>query len=95
MSKLTKSAKGQECLVRIPGHCNFDPATTVLCHLPGGGIARKQHDIHAAFGCSGCHDALDGRVKTRYSQGELKLMHLEGMKRTQDYWLEQRLITAR
>ncbi len=32
--KVRDSARGQDCTVRIPGTCNFDPATTVLAHLP-------------------------------------------------------------
>ena len=27
-----KEAKGRECMVRLPGICNFNPETTVLAH---------------------------------------------------------------
>ncbi|BBI46989.1 hypothetical protein KPSA1B_105772 [Pseudomonas syringae pv. actinidiae] len=33
--KLRASAKGQDCTVRIPAICNYNPETTVLAHLPG------------------------------------------------------------
>ena len=94
-SALTKSAKGQECQIRIPGVCNFDSETTVPAHLPGGGMGMKHSDIHIAYACSACHDAVDGRnhdVYDQYAIDELKLMHLEGMVRTQILMLKAGLI---
>jgi hypothetical protein len=86
-SKLTKSAKGQECQVRIVGICNFNPETTVLAHLDGGGMGAKRLDIHGAYACSDCHTWVDGG----YTQGALKatksdrdLWHHEAMVRTQE-----------
>lgn len=29
---LRKEARGRECTVRIPGHCTFNPETSVLAH---------------------------------------------------------------
>ena len=62
-NKIRNAAKGQDCTFRIPGACNYDIETTVLCHLPdeSKGMGRKSDDICSAFGCSGCHDAIDGR----------------------------------
>lgn len=61
------SAKGEECLIRISGVCNFNPETTVWCHLPGidgdRGMGLKAIDHCGAFGCSACHDVLDMRAK--------------------------------
>ena len=67
MSKLRQSAKGQSCTFRIPGVCNGDPETTVLCHAPHPmkGMGYKSHpagEIWAAYGCSSCHDVMDGRA---------------------------------
>ena len=61
--KLRDSARGQDCTVRIPGVCNFNPETTVLAHLPCGskGAGMKGPDIISVFCCSSCHDAIDGR----------------------------------
>lgn len=61
--KLRDSARGQDCAVRIPGTCNFNPETTVLAHLPCGqkGIGMKGLDTVAVYACSACHDAIDGR----------------------------------
>ena len=85
---LRKTARGQQCMVRIPGICNHDPETTVLAHLNGGGMGMKQKDLKAAFCCSSCHDCLDGRVKSEYSRNDIRLMHLDGIMRTQQWWLD-------
>jgi hypothetical protein len=65
MTPIRKSARNQECTLRFPGICNRDPATTVLCHsnslADGKGMGLKAPDTAAAFGCSCCHDVLDGR----------------------------------
>jgi hypothetical protein len=64
-TKIRSAAKGQDCTLMIPGVCNRDPATTVLCHsnrlADGKGIGIKAPDTEACFGCSDCHDVLDGR----------------------------------
>ena len=96
MSKITQSAKGESCAVRVPGYCNNNPETTVLAHLNGirfgHGVGRKVSDIHAAYCCSGCHDALDGRVRTNHTRDELKLWHLEGVIETQIKLLNKGLL---
>ena len=68
-TKLRQSAKGQTCTFRIPGVCNNDPATVCLCHAPhpekGMGFKSKT-DWWAAYGCSSCHDEMDGRTHRYY-----------------------------
>jgi hypothetical protein len=61
--KLRDSARGEACTLDIPGICNGNPETTVLCHLPdeSHGMSRKSDDICTAYGCSACHDAIDNR----------------------------------
>ena len=80
--KYTRSARGQQCQVRIPGICNFDTDTTVFAHLNGAGWAMKHSSIHGAYCCSDCHLWLDG-VAPGYTRDEQKLYHLEGVIRTQ------------
>lgn len=92
MSKIRQSARYQECQVRIPNICNHNPETTVLAHINGAGWGRKQHDIHGAYCCSNCHDAIDGRMRSEYSLETLKLWHLEGVVRTQQILLAEGLI---
>lgn len=62
--KIREAAKGQQCTFNIAGVCNYNPETVVFCHLPSetGGMALKSSDLCGAFGCSACHDVVDGRV---------------------------------
>jgi len=81
--KYTKSAKCQDCQVRIPGSCNFNSDTTVPAHLNGAGMGIKHSSIHLAYACSSCHDVIDGRVQSPYTKEQLELWHLQGVIRTQ------------
>ena len=92
MSKITKSAKGEECQIRLWNHCNFNTETTVFCHIPGGGLGMKSDDIHGAYGCSNCHDVVDGRQKTFISDSDIKLFFYDAIIRTQLKLLEKGLI---
>ena len=62
--KIRNSARGEDCTFQVVGVCNYNPETTVLCHLPSmsKGIGTKSDDICSAYGCSSCHDAIDRRV---------------------------------
>lgn len=92
MSKLRKSARGRDCQIRIPYACNRNPETVVLCHLPGGGMGSKRPDLFAAFGCSACHDAVDGRLSCDFDSRDLLVWFAEGVFRTQQIWLDEGLI---
>ena len=74
---IRRAARGQDCTLHL-AVCNFDPDTTVLCHsnflVDGKGMGLKAPDTAAAFGCSACHDVLDGR---RPRPAELSLAGLE------------------
>jgi hypothetical protein len=72
-------------MIRIPGICNFDPETTVLCHyrLMGlSGIGMKPVDICGAWGCSACHDVVDRRSHLELDWQEVRFLHAEGVIRT-------------
>jgi hypothetical protein len=61
--KLRDSARGEDCTLQIYPYCNGNPETVVLCHLPSGsGMGQKSPDWFAVYGCSSCHDIIDGRV---------------------------------
>jgi hypothetical protein len=66
MTPIRKAARGQECTLQLLGICNGDSSTVVLCHsnrlADGKGMGLKAPDTAACFGCSACHDVLDGRV---------------------------------
>lgn len=59
MSKLRKFARNQECTLRIPGVCNGNSETVVLCHGRGAGFATKTADYIGVHGCAACHRFLD------------------------------------
>lgn len=60
---IRKSARGQECTLRLAPYCNGNPETVVLAHLPspGHGMSLKSPDRFAVFACSACHDVADSR----------------------------------
>lgn len=66
MTKIRASARDQECTLQFPLVCNHRTDTTVLCHSnqlkDGKGMGLKAPDTRAAYGCSACHDVLDGRA---------------------------------
>lgn len=95
--KLRDSARGQPCLVRIPGACNHNTETTVLAHPNGGGMGTKKSDLFGAFCCSTCHDYIDGRLPSHTYNGLdnneiIEILHRRGIERTQQYWLDVGLI---
>jgi hypothetical protein len=64
VSKVRQSARGEDCTLRFPGICNWNNETTVFCHSnrssDGKGMGMKAKI--GAYGCSACHDVLDGRA---------------------------------
>ena len=59
-SKITQSARGKPCQVRLHG-CMPDNETVIFAHMNGGGMARKQSDLFGMYACLNCHDIYDGR----------------------------------
>ncbi len=90
--KYTRSARGQECQVRIPEICNGNPETVVLAHLNGAGMGTKHENIHGAYTCSACHDVIDHRVKTLFDNDLIALWHLEGVIRTQIIMIKEGIL---
>lgn len=60
---LLAMARGEACLLRVPGVCTGDNATTVACHSNwaehGKAGARKADDCYSVWGCAACHSWLD------------------------------------
>lgn len=80
MTDLRKIARDKPCMVRIPGVCNGDSATTVLAHLRMAGITGtglKAPDLLGAWACSDCHSYVDSNKE------EAHMHFFEGMARTQ------------
>lgn len=82
MTDLRKLARGQDCQVRIPAVCNFNPETTVLAHLRRANVAgagQKPPDSCAVWACSACHDAIDRRAHTHIPLSELAEFILDAL----------------
>ena len=95
MSKIRKSARGQQCQIRLVGICNHNSETVVLAHYRMAGtcgMGMKPSDIQAAYACSRCHDASDGRLKTDLSPDEIQTAFAEGVMRTQQILIKQGLL---
>jgi hypothetical protein len=57
---LLEMAQGRECMLRVPGVCTGDTATTVACHQnEGKGMGQKQSDARSCWGCMACHRWYD------------------------------------
>lgn len=90
-TKLRNSAKGQVCTFQIPGICNHDRDTTVLCHIrdEAKGMGNKANDFSAAFGCYACHTAIDQHHLSK--EDELKYS-LRALQRTLENWIARGLV---
>ena len=94
MTNLREEARNRDCQIRLPGICNFDPATSVLAHLNGAGLAMKHNDLFASIACSKCHSAVDGPSTRQYGADELELAHRQGIQRTQQIWIDEGFIVV-
>ena len=98
MSRITESARMEQCQIRIPGVCSHDPETVVFCHANGSaagkGMWQKSPDYLGAYGCSSCHDVVDYRVKApaHLTRDDIRLMFAEGIFRTQRILEEKGLL---
>ncbi|KUM02814.1 hypothetical protein AWB61_03095 [Chromobacterium sp. F49] len=91
------SAAGETCTLQIAGICNGRADTTVLCHLPdeSHGMGRKADDVSSCYGCSTCHDVIDGRVPCDWQPGEKDFYMRRAMVRTLRRLLAKGLITIK
>lgn len=97
MSKLRKSARGEECTIQLFPYCNQNTETTVLCHAPSEhkGFAIKSPDWWAAYGCSNCHDIVDGRRRVDIPADEIYRCFMRGVFRTIQKQIEKGLVVIK
>jgi hypothetical protein len=79
---LLNLCRDQDCRVRLPGICNFDPATTVPAHIRQIGISGaglKASDLFACPACSSCHDAIDRRAHMELDRDYVQLAHYKAL----------------
>ncbi|MGA7781109.1 MAG: nuclease domain-containing protein [Paraburkholderia sp.] len=63
--KIRDSARDEDCLVRLPGACLFDPRATIWSHYRGGAGGKagalKADDLAGAYACTACDAVYDGQ----------------------------------
>ena len=93
-TKITKSARGEDCSIRLPTICSFDESKTVFCHINTvfKGTGLKSPDLFGIYGCSDCHDVLDGRRKHSFTEAELYEATLDALVETQYKLVSKELI---
>lgn len=81
--KILDAARGEDCLLQIPGVCNNDTSTVIAAHSnfgeDGKGASQKADDIFVAFSCFRCHQWLD---ESHASIDEKYYLFNRGFKRT-------------
>lgn len=89
-SILTKAARGKGCTIQLHPYCNSNPETTVFCHAPSSrkGWGIKSPDWWGAFGCSDCHDIVDGRRKVDIPKAEIDRCFTRGIFQTMAIQIE-------
>jgi hypothetical protein len=65
MSRITESARMEDCQVRLPDVCTFDPMTTIWSHCRSGAAGKgrgiKALDLCGAYACTACDAVYDGQ----------------------------------
>jgi hypothetical protein len=90
--KITDSAKGQDCSVRLPGICNGNNETVVFAHIgKRRGMAIKCADYFGVYACSACHDEIDRRTRHMDPQ-DLKADLLAALEETQERLFDAELL---
>ena len=84
MSAIRRSAKGENCLVRIPGICTHNPETVIWSHYRGSaggkGLSHKSDDLCGAYCCTACDAVYDGqrRRPPGMTKAEVDMAWLQG-----------------
>lgn len=87
-TKITKSARGETCQVRLPG-CSHDPEQTVWAHgngsAAGKGHGGKSPDYIGAYACYRCHMIYDRQCPAPegWTRVDVELAFAEGVWRSQ------------
>lgn len=88
---ITRSARGRDCQIRLPGICSFDPEQTVFAHIRLNGISGfgiKAPPI-GSFACYPCHMHCDSHhdaaTSAAFAEGVYRTLNIlwrEGVLRT-------------
>lgn len=98
MSKITSSANGKRCQIRLPGVCT-DSTNVVWCHAigqaAGKGIGMKVPDLLGAYGCEECHSVVDRRKFVNHlTRMEIEHAFYEGVMRSQRILIDDGVVVV-
>ena len=93
-NKFTKSARGEDCTLRLYPFCNSNPETTVLAHIncDDKGMGFKSPDWWSCYACSDCHDVIDGRRPMGVHEIVIDRCVMDAIYRTHKRMIEKGLI---
>jgi len=100
MSKITESARDEECQIRYLGVCSNNPDAVVWCHANGSaagkGIGMKSPDLLGAYGCFACHNLYDRRtpIPAGMTRVEVELVFWQGHARSVLILIEKGIVTV-
>jgi len=95
-TKISKSARGEDCAARVPHVCNWDNTTTVLAHAPFvGRYGSRNHWWWAAYLCSDCHDLMDGRTQHQLTNQEKAVIWFSAVHETQAKLIDKGLMVIK
>lgn len=87
---IRQAARGEECMFRLHGICNYNSETTVFAHSNdpkhGKGLGLKAHDVYGVFACSNCHRFFDESAGKALQQGLFAEAHEQMVQ-----WVRHRL----
>lgn len=93
--KITDSAKGQYCTVRLPGICNGNNETVVFAHIgKRRGIGIKCADYFGVYACESCHSEIDRRTQ-HMSVEDLQPELLRALEETQERLFDAGLLMVK
>ena len=91
--KIRDSANGEACSLRISDQCTDEYGSVVLCHVGRRrGMGIKCGDHFAVYACNYCHDIIDGRVKSDFSNSELDSEKFRALEETQEKMIKKGLL---
>lgn len=87
MSKITESARNEDCQVRYVGICTHNPEHTIWSHArhgsAGKGKGKKAVDVAGAYACTACDAAYDQMQGAKHmTRAELDLDWFHGHMRS-------------
>ena len=94
--KIKDSARGESCALRFYQVCNDSNETVVFAHVGSdGGMGIKCGDNFGVYACSGCHDLIDGRIKSPDGNYDFSSDILRALEETQQKLIDKGIMVIK